>query len=103
MPWSLYSPKPRQVDGEVLKTYWTIVGPTRCPIRCALHRTSAGFELRTYLGAHNLLYFLPILSEDQGRDQAAAWRRAMLDVAGFTDANQAAESGDARRLAHLSS
>jgi len=85
MPWSLFSSKPRQAYGEILKTYWTVFGPTRCPIRCALYRTRTGLELRTYRGAHNLLYFLPVLTENQGLDQATAWKQAMLAVAGFTE------------------
>ena len=71
---------------ELLKTYWTVVGPTRCPIRCALYRTDAGLELRTHRGTFSLLYFLPVFSEDQGRERAAAWRREMLQVAGYAEA-----------------
>jgi hypothetical protein len=68
---------------EVLKTYWTMTGPTRLPIRCALYRTNWGLEVRTYRGAHHLLYFRRVSTEDQGARKAAAWQEELLTLAGF--------------------
>jgi len=90
MAWSLFetnSGHDRPIQAEVLKTYWRLVGPTQRPITCALYRTGAGLELRTYLGTSDLLYWLPVSTEHEGADQAAAWKAAALTVPGFTDAD----------------
>jgi len=90
MVWRLLGLRSRH-DGpsqaEVLKTYWRLVGPTQRPITCALYRTGTGLELRTYRGASDVLYWLPVSTENQGADQAAAWKAAALTFAGFTDAD----------------
>ena len=85
MLWSLVNSKRRLLQDEVLNTYWTIVGPTRCPIRCALYRTNTGLQLRSYRGAHHLLYYAGVRTEAQGASRAAAWRRAMLTLGGFAE------------------
>jgi hypothetical protein len=89
MRWSLFGTKPRQsgvTRVEVVKTYWRLIGPTRRPVACALYRTDAGLELRTYRDTHDLLYSLPVSTENQGADQAEAWKTAALTFAGFSDA-----------------
>ena len=90
MAWSLFetnSGHDRPIQAEVLKTYWRLVGPTQRPITCALYRTGAGLELRTYRDPSDLLYRLPVSTEHHGAHQAASWKAAAMTFAGFADAD----------------
>src|SRR5688572_3877473 len=64
MAWSLFetnSGHDRPIQAEVLKTYWRLVGPTQRPITCALYRTGAGLELRTYRDASDVHGFVVLI------------------------------------------
>ena len=79
------SPQEGAIQAEVLKIYWRLVGPTQRTVTCALYRTSAGLELRTYGNLPDPIHWLRVSTENQAADQAAAWKAAALTFGGFTD------------------